>query len=318
MRTHDIVSVHLPQLEAGALALLGRCAGRPTILTYHCDLQLPQGRLNRCADLAVFGSNLVAGACAHRIVAYTRDFAEHSPVLSRYLRKTVFILPPVVVGSPVNDAGGPSRRRRSAAAPQGERQRVIGFAARLASEKGAEHLLAAVEALIPEWPELVLAVAGQHENVLGEEAYRERLQPLLDRCRGHVRFLGVIAPAEMASFYAGCDILVLPSTNSTESFGLVQAEAMLCGIPVVASDLPGVREPIRMTGMGEVVPPGDPHALAGAIRRVLRDPATYTRPPGVIASIFDVEQTVSAYEHLFGQYAAVTPEPALPLRGTPK
>jgi hypothetical protein len=68
----------------------------------------------------------------------------------------------------------------------------------------------------------------------------------------------------MPAFFAACDVVVVPSLNSTETFGLVQVEAMLCGTPSIASDLPGVRRPPRMTGMGEVVPIGDSSALAEA------------------------------------------------------
>lgn len=42
IRQHDVLSVHLPQFEASLLGLLGRLTGRPTVLTYHCDLQLPR------------------------------------------------------------------------------------------------------------------------------------------------------------------------------------------------------------------------------------------------------------------------------------
>jgi glycosyltransferase involved in cell wall biosynthesis len=295
MRTHDVVSIHLPQLEAGALALLSRGARRPTLLTYHCDLQLPRGIINRCLDAIIFASNMTAGLLAHRIVAYTRDFAEHSPVLSRYPQKLEFILPPIVVDAPPRDSVAPL---------SASHRPVIGFAARLASEKGVEYLLQAIEILLPEYPELLLALAGEHENVMGEQSYRAQLEPLLERCRGHVRFLGIVAPTQMASFFAACDVLVLPSTNSTESFGLVQVEAMLCGTPVVATDLPGVRQPIRMTGMGEIVPPRDPEALAAAIRRVLREPGVYVRPHDALADMFDIGHTVAAYERLFAQHGA--------------
>jgi glycosyltransferase involved in cell wall biosynthesis len=115
----------------------------------------------------------------------------------------------------------------------------------------------------------------------------------------HWDFVGVLAQRQMPAFFAACDVLVVPSLNSTESFGLVQVEAMLCGTPSIASDLPGVRQPPRMTGMGEVVPVGDPEALAAAILRVLRHPDDYARPRRFIEEAFSLERTVSGYEALF-------------------
>jgi glycosyltransferase involved in cell wall biosynthesis len=95
------------------------------------------------------------------------------------------------------------------------------------------------------------------------------------------------------------DVLVLPSTNSTESFGMTQAEAMLAGTPVIASDISGVREAVHMTGMGLLVPPSDSSALAKAIVEVLRDPAQFTRPQADIRDRFDPTRTVDFYQRLF-------------------
>jgi glycosyltransferase involved in cell wall biosynthesis len=103
----------------------------------------------------------------------------------------------------------------------------------------------------------------------------------------------------MPPFLAAVDCLVVPSVNSTESFGLVQVEAMLCGTPVVASDLPGVRQPVLRTGMGELVPPADAGALTEALVRVLAEPGRYVRPRAEIAGRFDPERTIDAYEALF-------------------
>ena len=91
----------------------------------------------------------------------------------------------------------------------------------------------------------------------------------------------------------------MPSLNSTESFGLVQVEAMLCGVPCVASDLPGVRQPIQQTGMGEIAPIGDAEGLAGAILQVLDHRDAYIRPREEIAERFSTERTVQGYIALF-------------------
>jgi glycosyltransferase involved in cell wall biosynthesis len=107
-----------------------------------------------------------------------------------------------------------------------------------------------------------------------------------------------------SAFFKTCDVTVLPSLNSTESFGLVQIESMICGTPVVASELPGVRQPVVMTGMGEIVPPRDPEALAGAILRILDHRQSYLRPPETIAKRFAPETIAEQYEALFAELQA--------------
>src|SRR5512135_1299796 len=101
MREHDIVHIHLPQAEGGPLAFIGRLlANKPVVLTYHCDLQLPPGLLNRVIDRMAFVSNVMAGICANRIIAYTEDYARNSPLLSRFQDKIRVIYPPVEMPSP--------------------------------------------------------------------------------------------------------------------------------------------------------------------------------------------------------------------------
>jgi glycosyltransferase involved in cell wall biosynthesis len=74
---------------------------------------------------------------------------------------------------------------------------------------------------------------------------------------------------------------------------------MLCGTPSIASNLPGVRQPPRMTGMGRVTPIGDSGALAEAIIDVIQNPAGYHRPRPLIEEAFSLDRTVSGYEDLF-------------------
>ncbi|MBI4771247.1 MAG: glycosyltransferase family 4 protein [Chloroflexi bacterium] len=176
---------------------------------------------------------------------------------------------------------------------------VIGMAARLATEKGVEVLLEALPAVMAEHPDLRVLFAGAYQNVTGEAAYARRLAPLLERFREQWTFLGVLDAAEMAAFYANCHATVLPSLNSTESFGLVQIESMICGAPVVASNLPGVRQPVRMTGMGEVAAVRDAADLADKLKRVLGDRDRYLRDGAEIARHFSPDATAEAYERLF-------------------
>jgi glycosyltransferase involved in cell wall biosynthesis len=295
IRQHDVVSIHLPQFEASLLGLLGRLARTPTVLTYHCDLQLPKGLLNRIVDRVVFVSNYVAGHLAQAAVAYTQDFAEHSHFLSRFLSKVQIIPPPVIMSEPEPAVVEAFRAQHDVVD-----RPVVGMATRMATEKGVEVLIEAMPRLLEALPRLKVLYAGQYEDVMGEEAYYRRLMPMIQQLGPeHWEFLGVLTQRQMPAFFAACDVLVVPSLNSTESFGLVQVEAMLCGTPSIASNLPGVRQPPRMTGMGEVVPIGDSPALAESILRVIQHPEDVSRPRRFIEDRFSLDRTVTSYEALF-------------------
>jgi glycosyltransferase involved in cell wall biosynthesis len=299
VRAHDAVSLHLPQFDASGLAARGRLLKKPVALTYHCDLQLPPGMLSRLIDKVVFGSNVLAAQFADTIVAYTSDYAAHSPFLSRYLDKVNVIPPPVHV-----PAVTPDEIMAFRAKWQLENQRIVGFAARLATEKGVEVMLEALPRVLQAHSNARVLFAGPYQNVLGEETYAKQIMPLVEQNKEHWTFLGVLNPHEMAAFFHNCEVTVLPSLNSTESFGLVQVEGMLCGAPSIASALPGVRQPVLMTGMGEVVPIGDSAALAEAVIRVLNDRTKYTRPRSDIEALFSTSRTAELYEKLFEELLA--------------
>lgn len=293
-RQHNVINIHLPQFDAAGLALRGRLFQKPTILTYHCDLQLPSGRFNRAADRVVYGANFAAAQLADRVVAYTRDYADHTPFLRRFERKLAVIPPPVVMRSPTPEEVAAFRARHDLLG-----KRVVGYAARLAAEKGVEYLVDGMPELLRLFPDLKVLFAGPYDNVLGEEEYWRRLRPKIEALGEHWEFVGTLTPDQLPAFYASLDSLLVTSINSTESFGLVQVEAMLCGTPVVASALPGVRQPVRMTGMGEVVPVADTPGLVQGIARVLNDRARYLRPREMIERQFDLDVTVRAYQELF-------------------
>ena len=297
VRWADVLSLHLPQFDAAGVALRGRLLHKPTLLTYHCDLRLPPGALNSIVNRVVLTMNHLAGLFSHGAVAYTQDFAEHSPFLQRLADKRHVIPPPVEMPRSTKSGVVAFQRMHN----PDNRHPVIGMAARLAAEKGVEVLLQAMPRLLERYPTTRVLFAGQYRNVLAEEAYARRLGfriKLLEE-QDQWRFLGVLDPVQMAAFYPSLDVITVPSLNSTESFGLVQVEAMLNGVPSVASDLPGVRQPVLQTGMGEIAPIGDAGGLADAILKVLDNRENYMRPREEIEARFSTEKTVVEYEALF-------------------
>jgi len=298
-RWANVLSIHLPQFDAAGIALRGRLCHKPTVLTFHCDLQLPVGTLNRLVNTVVDTANLAAGTLADAMVSYTQDYATHSAFLSHFTPKVRIIPPPVemVVPAPADVAA--FRQQWGI-----DGQRVIGMAARLATEKGVEVLLNALPRVLERYPNARVLYAGQYQNVLGEEEYARCLQPFFEQYHDHWTFLGNLNPQQMALFFSACDMVVVPSLNSTESFGLVQVEAMLCGTPSIASNLPGVRVPPQSTGMGQVVPIGDSAALAEAIIRILDNRERYVRPRAEIEALYSTPHTAELYEQLFEELAA--------------
>ncbi|RPI33153.1 MAG: glycosyltransferase family 1 protein [Chloroflexota bacterium] len=297
IRQADVVHLHLPQLDAAYMAVMAWLAGKPVILTYHCDLALPRGIVHYLANLASHLANHISARFADVIVTNTRDYAEHSFFLRRYLSKVRAIFPPVEMAG-VSEADVQAFRRKAKIEPG---QQIIGMAARLASEKGVEYLVQAFPSVLEKYPQARVLFVGQHEQVVGEEQYAQKLAPLIRSLGEHWSFLGILSPVELSVFFQEADVIVLPSLNSTESFGMVQVEAMFCGTPVVASNLPGVRIPVTLTGMGRVIPSANAAALAEAINDVLDRPADYVKDMRVIHRQFSPETIAREYEALFDE-----------------
>ena len=291
VKSNDIVHLHLPQFDAAGIALRGRLFKKPTVLTYHCDLKLPPGVFNRVANNAVHVMNHIAATSAHRIVTYTDDFATHSPYTTRYFNKVETILPPVILpGTTEEDINSFATKNKGNA-----RFPVIGMAARFAAEKGVDVLLDAFPKILQAYPNALVLYAGQYEDVMGEEEYAQRLFPKIKEFqdKGNWRFLGVLNPEQMAAFYPNLDVLVVPS--------LVQIEAMMNGVPVVASNLPGVRQPVSITKMGKIFNIGDVEGLAVALLSIISEPENYSGDPAAIAMQFSPSNNARAYEDLYNR-----------------
>ena len=294
---HDVVQLHLPQFDAPGVAFRSRLFGKPAVLTYHCDLLLPPGLFNRFVNLVVKWQNNMAALLSNQIVTYTQDYADHSTYLSRYKFKLQTILPPVELPAADKDAIQSFAETHHRA----DRKPVIGMAARFAAEKGVEVLLDALPVILKKYPNAQVLFAGQYQNVMGEQAYFDRLMPRIREYEnaGHWTFLGNLNPVQMSAFYPNLDVLVVPSLNSTEAFGLVQIEAMMNGVPCVPSALPGVRMPVQMHGTGCVSKIGNSDSLAESVLEVLNEPDKFRGDIESLKKTYDPDTVVTEYEKLF-------------------
>ncbi|MFE3021612.1 glycosyltransferase family 4 protein [Streptomyces sp. NPDC059256] len=245
-RASRVVNIHLPMLEAGPLALL---TGRtPVVATHHDDVWLPPGRLAGLQVPVVDASVATALRRSAAVVVNNVDHAEHSrhwPLMRDRL---------AAIAPPCRERGPAPATFREGPGPH------FGFLGRIAPEKGLHHLVDAFRTI--EDPDARLLIAGDYSKVAGGSVVGALRERSADDPR--IRFTGFLAEHHVAEFYASLDVFALPSV-AEESFGISQTEAMMMGVPSVASDAPGMRVPITSTGFGRLFPPGDSGALAAAL-----------------------------------------------------
>jgi glycosyltransferase involved in cell wall biosynthesis len=290
IRAHDVVQFHTPLLEAWLITALARRAGKPSLMTHHGDLVMPGGLLDRVVEPTVTWLMRRGEHGATRISIYTRDYAAHSAFLRPFTAKLAYVYPPIEIPRPDPAATAAWKRALGLAGVP-----VVGFAGRFVEEKGFDFLLRAMPLLKARLPALKLLFAGEIDVVY--ERFWDRCRPLVERHRDDLVTLGLLRDRRrLAQFHAMCDVFALPSR--TDALAAVQVEAMLCGTPVVAADIPGAREAVRVTGMGRLVRPRDPAALAEGLLEVLRDRPVFVKDHAAVRSVFDPERSVSEYETL--------------------
>jgi glycosyltransferase involved in cell wall biosynthesis len=143
------------------------------------------------------------------------------------------------------------------------------FVGRLVEKKGLKHLIRALPMVVEKSPQTVLSIVGD-----GPE--RERLeQQVLDLgMEKHVDFLGALPQVALPEFYRRATLFIAPFIEATggdqEGLGLVVAEAMACGCPVIVGDVEAVHDLVG-SGIGQIVSPQDHAAFADTIVALLND-----------------------------------------------
>jgi glycosyltransferase involved in cell wall biosynthesis len=294
MREHDVVQIHTVLMESWLVTLLARLAGRKVLFTHHGDLVMPAGLWNRFVERVVTWMMVQAERMSARVSIHSEDYARNSSFLGPFLHKMAYIYPPVAIPQPEPAAVADWRAHLNL-----NHNRLIGFAGRFVEEKGFDYLFKAIPCVLDAYPNARFIYAGDFPVY---EDFYGRCKALLDGYEDRVVFLGLILDRQqLANFYCMCDVFV--SASRTDCFPSAQIEAMMCGTPVVCTDIPGAREAVKATGMGLLVPARDEKALAAGIVRVLNDSVPYRKTREHIENVFNLERALDQYEALLAELA---------------
>ncbi len=256
---YDLLHSHSPPPIMSFFGV--RCANRkdvPFILTYHCDLELQNifGPLMVQLYERTFGTYTVSKS--DRIVTTTNSYGATSRAV---WHEEADIIPNAVDSSRFNpDNSGEEIRKKHDLGDD----KVVMYVGRIVYHKGLEYFVESAKYLGDD-TKYILVGEGDFMPELKKIVKRESLE-------NKVIFAGRVTNEELPKYYAATDVFVLPSVSRLEAFGIVTMEAMASGVPVVVSDIPGVREVITEGRHGLLAEPMNSKDIAGKVRTILENP----------------------------------------------
>lgn len=246
-RRKSLLAIHANGLsERTVVALAAAISRRPVVVWVHEWKVSPwSSRLNRTLTRVIPRTYFVG------VSEFSRDVLVAAGITSR---EGVDVVPNPIDPDQVARSGNEAR--------EPDQPCAVGYLGTPAKYKGF-HLLPQLIRATEDIPAHWLIYSGPRTMMSDVWAELESLSPEMVTLRGKT--------PDVSEAYASCDIICCPSFE--ESFGRVAVEAMASGVPVVASDLPALREVVGSDAGGILVPPGDVDAMAVAIRRLCEDVA---------------------------------------------
>jgi len=260
----DLIHAGFPSpYNAFSAALVSRLTGTPSVLTWHNDLP----SVTTTARLLVnTHDRLVLPIYIRsfkRIISTSRKYAGSSRILKKHDKK-VRIVP----------NGVDCEKFRPDLTPNPIRERLgdtkiilfVGALSRWHSYKGLDVLINAFSSASTLRQDMILLVVG--DGTL-KPAYQKLASKL--RLADSALFAGNVSDENLPSYYAASDMLILPSKDRSEGFGLTILEANACGKPAIGSNVGGIPDVIHHGHNGLLVPPNNPEALSAAIIRLVEN-----------------------------------------------
>jgi len=295
VKNSDLIILSQPNFEGLLLALIAKVLGKKIISIFHCQVFLEGNILSKIVNFVLNISMKTQLNLSDKIVVYTKDYIDSLPYFKKLVNKTVDVLPPIKKYSSDKEFLNKLLKLKG-------NQIWIGYAGRISVEKGIEYLVEAVHNIvIPVKTGIQIIFAGPYgADVAGENYYYSKIISLLKKYKIKSLFLGNLRSDNLGAFYKSIDILALPSINQTEAFGMVQAEAMMNGTPVIASNLPGVRMPIKLTRMGVITEPKNAKQISRTILSILEKKYKFANDKLVknAQDIFDIKKVYKFYDDL--------------------
>ena len=267
----DVLHAHgAAPLISDASILYAKTRKKKTVYTHHFDGNVQDSKmLNRLADFYNRTVGRLSAKLSDAVVTTSRSYAETSEVIRPYLHKVTVIPCSVDINFFRPQPESKVKRLKESLGLLDEK--VVLFVGRIVPYKGLEFLIRAFESVDMEVKErfhLLIIGKGEGKRILDSSSYFDKIRDLVEKSevKSKVHFLGWVSKGELPTYYSLADVVVLPSVMRGEAFGTTLIEALACGTPVVASDLPGVKDVLKGNGyVGCYVPPKNSDLLAKAL-----------------------------------------------------
>ncbi len=262
LRDFEIIHLHYPFIGGvGTLLKFKKKTPRvPLVVTYHMDLT-GQGWKGLFFKIYTWLTLSKLIRRADKILVSSFDYARHGR-LKEYLERYPEKFSEVPFGIKIQDARNRKQKEK-------KEKKTILFVGAL----DKAHYFKGVNILFRSFKKFCsLFFVPCSLFIIGDGDLRPHYEKQARELRigDKVDFVGRVEEERMADYYQSADVLVLPSLDKSEAYGMVLLEALANGLPVIASDLPGVRTLVQ-SEWGRLVRPGNADDLVRALKEIFSD-----------------------------------------------